>query len=300
MELSINTGWFECQFPGKDFAIDFYNMPKILKKTGFSAAEYFPSVAGFTTDTKLILKLMRDAKIYFYSGHLPMVGGQLSFDPKVYKERLAYIKGWIDYFAKLGIKVAVIHPDEGPFPISEHPARMELCVKWAHSLAQHAAKYGMKIAVETTWMRGSLFAYHNNLKYFKDRIKAKNLGFCFDTGHAYGSESPDAKKDVAAHFWKTWDITKDKIVTFHLHNTYPCTDFHNPFHMGGIDFKRFFAEVKKMKYKFPLTLELNPAKCLGIGERTDIKSWGGAVNNSNIEKSLRAAARMFHAYYDRA
>ncbi|MBD5389205.1 hypothetical protein HDR63_03035 [bacterium] len=55
-----------------------------------------------------------------------------------------------------------------------------------------------------------------------------------------------------------------------------------------------------MKYKFPLTLEINPAKCLGVGERSDVKEWADAVNNGNIEKSLRAAARMFHQYYDQA
>ncbi len=298
MQLSINIGWFECQHPSKDFGIDFFTLPAILKKAGFAAAEYFPSVGHFSMNPKTINKIMRNAGMRFFSGHLPMVGGQLSFDAPVYKQRLEYIKDWIDYFAQLGIQVAVIHPDEGPFPLSEHQARMELCVKWAHALAHHAAKYGMKIAVETTWMRGSLFAYHKNLQYFKDRIKADNLGFCFDVGHAYASESPAAKKDVEKHFWQTWEILKDRIFTFHLHNTYPCVDFHNPFHMGGIDFKRFFSELKKMKYEFPLTLELNPGKCLGIGERSDIKSWGPAENNSNIEKSLCAAAKMFHKYYD--
>lgn len=300
MDLSINIGWFECQHPSKDYGLDFFAVPKLLKSAGFSAAEYFPSLGHFSANPKLINRAMRLGGIYFYSGHLPMVGGQLSFDPAVYKERLAYIKDWIDYFAQLKIRVAVIHPDEGPFPMAEHPARMALCVKWAHALAKHAAKYGMKIAVETTWMRGSLFAYHKNLIYFKEHITAPNLGFCFDVGHAYASESPAAKKDVDAHFWKTWDILKDRIFTFHLHNTYPCVDFHNPFHMGGIDFKRFFAAVKEMKYTFPLTLELNPGKCLGLDERSDIKEWGPAICNGNVEKSLRAAARMFHRYYDPA
>ena len=300
MDLSINIGWFECQHPSKEYGINFYNLPRILKRAGFSAAECFPSICHFSANPKFINKVMRDAGIRFYSGHLPMVGEQLSFDPNTYNERLAYIKDWIEYYAKLGIKVAVIHPDEGPFPLKEHPARMELCVKWAHQLANHAAKFGMKIAVETTWMRGSLFAYHDNIRYFKERITAANLGFCFDAGHAYASESPNARRNPEKNFWETWELMKSHIVTFHLHNTYPCVDFHNPFHMGGIDYKRFFAEVKKMKYKFPLTLELTPTKCLGIGERDDIKSWAPDVNNSNVEKSLRAAAKMFHKYYDKA
>lgn len=300
MELSINIGWFECQHPSKDYGIDFFTVPGILKRAGFAAAEYFPSMGHFSANPTLINRTMRSAGIRFYSGHLPMVGDQLSFDPVIYKERLSYLKDWIEYYAKLGIRVAVVHPDEDPFPLAQHPARMELCVKWAHVLAKHAAKFGMKIAVETTWMRGSLFAYHKNIQYFKDNITAPNLGFCFDTGHAYGADTPDARRNIDKNFWTTWDLMKDRIFTFHLHNTYANSDYHNPFHMGGIDFKRFLGAVKQMNYKFPLTLELRPTKCLGVGERTDIKDWAPAVNNGNVEKSLRAAAHMFHKYYDLA
>lgn len=298
MQLSINIGWFECQSSSKDYGLDFFNILNILKKTGFGAIEFFPSLGHFSSNPEYIMKIVKASDLYFYSGHLPMVGGQLSFDKKVYKERLKYIKDWIDYFAKLEIKVAVIHPDEGPFPIKEHPERMRLCVKWAHELAKYAQKYDMKIAVETTWMKGSLFAYQNNIKYFKDNIKAKNLGFCFDTGHAYGSESFEAIKDAEQNFFDTWDLMKDKVFTFHLHNTYPCTDFHNPFFMGGIDFKRFFAEVKKMNYDFPLTIEMNPVKALNINPSSKNKNWADSANNSNIEKSLKATVKMFKKYYD--
>lgn len=297
LKLSINIGWFECQHP---YGLDFYKVPNILKKSGFDAIEFFPSVGHFSTDPEYINKILKDAGLYFYSGHLPMVGGQLSFDKKIYTDRLKYIKNWLDYFARLGIKVAVIHPDEGPFPIKEHPARMELCVKWAHNLAKYAKKHNIKIAVETTWDKGSLFSRTENIKFFKDRIKSDNLGFCFDTGHAYGACSPAAIKNADKNFWDTWNLMKDKVFNFHLHNTEKCSDLHNPFWMGGIDFKKFFDEVRKMDYDFPLTIEMNPMKALGPKvlplklRRT--KEWAENVNNGNVEKSLKATVKMFRKY----
>jgi sugar phosphate isomerase/epimerase len=301
MKLSINIGWFICQHPSKGYGIDFYNLPNTLKKAGFDAMEFFPSVGHFSNNPEYINKIVKSAGLYFYSCHLPMVGGQLSFDKKIYAERLNYIKDWIDYFAKLGIKAAVIHPDEGAFLIKEHPKRMELCVKWAHELAKHAKKYDMKIAVETTWDKGSLFAYAENIKFFKDRITADNLEFCFDAGHAYGAESPDAIKDADKNFHNVWNIMKDRVFTFHLHNTNKCSDLHNPFFIGGIDFKRFFGEVKKMNYDFPMTIEMNPVKALGAAvlpkEMKNVKEWAEPVNNGNVEKALRATVKMFRKYY---
>jgi sugar phosphate isomerase/epimerase len=300
MKLSINIGWFADQHPSKDYGLDFYNVPGILKKAGFDALEYYPSVACFSPNPEYINKIVKSAGLYFYSGHLPMVGGQLSFDKKIYDERLKYIKDWIDYFAKLGIRVAVVHPDEGPFPIREHPARTELCVKWAHNLARYAKKHNMKIAVETTWDKGSLFSRTENIKFFRDRIRADNLGFCFDTGHAYGACSPAAIKDADENFWNTWDIVKDKVFNFHLHNTNKCSDLHNPFWMGGIDFKKFLSEVEKMNYDFPLTIEMNPVKALGpktlLKKLQNVKGWAENVNNGNIENALKATAKMFKKY----
>lgn len=300
MQLSISLGFFGDQHPSRDYGINFFDLPDILKQSGFDAVEYFPSVSGFSTDPRYLRRMMRRAGLFFYSGHLPMVGGQLSFDRETYRTRLCYLKQWIKYFARLGIRVAVVHPDEGPFSMAEHPDRMDLCVRWAHDLARYARRFGMKIAVETTWMRGSLFAYHKNLIYFRDHIRAKNLGFCFDTGHAYGSESPDARRDPEKNFYKTWDIVKNHVVAFHLHNTYECCDYHNPFDMGGIDFRRFFRMVKEMKFDFPMTIEMNPTKPMKHNARTDTKDWSPSPCNANIERALRATAKMFHTFYDPA
>ncbi|MDR1338423.1 MAG: hypothetical protein LBJ73_05365 [Rickettsiales bacterium] len=95
-------------------------------------------------------------------------------------------------------------------------------------------------------------------------------------------------------------IMRHKVFNFHLHNTNKCSDLHNPFWIGGVDFKKFLGEVKKMNYDFPVTIEMNPVKALGPKtlpkSLQNVKGWAENVNNGNIEKALKATIKMFKKY----
>ncbi len=64
MELSISIGFFEFQHPSKDYGLDFFTVPGLLKQTGFSAAEYFPSAGHFSANPVLINRAMRSAGMF--------------------------------------------------------------------------------------------------------------------------------------------------------------------------------------------------------------------------------------------
>lgn len=183
---------------------------------------------------------------------------------------------WLEAFAELGIKTAVVHPDDAYYQETEIPQKMDFLIKYCEFLGETAQKYNMKIAVETLWEKGQLFTKFEDLDYFQKNIPLSNIGFCFDTGHVFGTSDDRCWNNPQKHLEEVFHLINKNVFNFHIHDTDVNSDKHLPLGKGSIDFNRFFNLLKEMKPTFPVTIEISPElkgeciNCLNIGKALDI------------------------------
>ncbi len=115
----------------------------------------------------------------------------------------------------------------------------EIGIKRIQEIADYAESIDMKIAFENTKIKG-------NLEFVLDRIKNKNVGVCFDSGHCH------------AHFNDDFDFAKfkDRIFAVHLHDNDTSRDQHKIPFDGTIDWKNIVKNLKENNYAGPVTMEL--------------------------------------------
>lgn len=144
----------------------------------------------------------------------------------------------------------------------------------------------MKIAVETLWEKGQLFTKIEELEYFKKNLPRENVGFCFDTGHVFGTSDNRCWKNPQKHLEDVFMLIKDNIYNFHVHDTDVNSDKHLPLGEGSIDFERFFSLIKNMQPDFPITIEISP------------RHISGKINSLNIDEALDNLYKTFWKFID--
>lgn len=134
-----------------------------------------------------------------------------------------------------GIKLVIMHLCAG----FDAPMYNEFGIVRLQEIANYAESLGVRIAFENTKVQG----YQ---EYVLSNIHNKNVGICFDIGHAH------------AHFKDKFDfeLFKDKIFAVHIHDNHGELDEHLIPFDGNIDYKYYFKKLKECNYDGPMTLEL--------------------------------------------
>lgn len=147
------------------------------------------------------------------------------------------------------IPVLTIHPGSRLELESESqiPLREKLFRKSLETLLKQAEKLKIKLAVENMLpMRSG--AEIRTIKEIIDEFSSPYLGVCFDTGHA----------NVGKGVLETFNVIKEKIFDFHVHDNDGTKDMHLQPPYGNIDWTEFFALVKSINYQRPLMVESMP------------------------------------------
>ncbi|MCQ2556181.1 MAG: sugar phosphate isomerase/epimerase [Clostridia bacterium] len=140
----------------------------------------------------------------------------------------------IKQIKSVGINFAIMH-----LTATEHTPKFNgLGIERLQTLCNYAEKLGVKIAFENTRKKGYL-------EYVMENIKNKNVGVCFDSGHAH------------CHFKDDFDfaIFKNRIFAVHLHDNHGEKDEHLLPFDGTINWQKVIAGLKLANYTGPITLE---------------------------------------------
>ena len=158
----------------------------------------------------------------------------------------------------VGAEVVVYHPimPEGWWKESDPEFSFKMNVEKFSELADYAAGYGIKIAVENLPFPPIALAKTENIRKLVDEINKPNVGICLDTGHAnvFKSDIGDIVR-----------ICGDKLFCLHVHdNKGYHDDSHQVPFLCGIDWHKFMKALKEIDYKGVLSLE---SYAYGIGRK---------------------------------
>ncbi len=193
-------------------------------------------------------KVADDAGVEIRSIHLPYKPedriGPSNPDEAIFRSTLEIYKRLIEKAAFLGCKVIVMHTCRGPVAPCNRPRWIAQAQRTLSILAEFAAQFGMRIAVENQ-PRNALIGSSADLL---EVLKADDrLGVCFDVNHLM------RERDSHENFMKTCG---DKIVTVHISDY----DFLDERHWlpgeGAIDWQMIVNGLKKVGYNGPWVYEL--------------------------------------------
>ncbi|MCX7705518.1 MAG: sugar phosphate isomerase/epimerase [bacterium] len=209
---------------------------------------------------KDIVKLgedFRKAGIELYSFHLPFTQDD---DISCFYEtkRLDAVKRLIPAMEQaqlLGCSAVVLHPTTNPFDtriegFNRYLTQMRKSLEY---LLPAAEKLNLVISLENMLPRqGERFGSRiEHFKVFQKEFACENLGFCFDTGHAFVTYGPEGPV-------RFFDAIKDNIAIFHIQDNPGDRDLHIPPGRGLINWNDFFKKMAQLKFSFPATIEAVP------------------------------------------
>ncbi len=133
-----------------------------------------------------------------------------------------------------GFSLAIMHLTSSAVA----PMFNELGIVRLQKICDYAEKLGIKIAFENTRKKGYL-------EYVLNNLKNKNIGVCYDSGHAH------------CHFKDDFDFAafKNKILAVHLHDNHGETDEHLLAFDGTTNWQKVVEGLKQANYNGPIVLE---------------------------------------------
>lgn len=201
---------------------------------------------------KAAAQAFRDAGIALRSVHAPFGGdNNLShLDAEKRRGAIETHKRVLQRVGWAGVPLLIVHPGVASKP--EDVCEMsKIIVDSLAELVPVAEENGVRLALENMLSRhpGGDCA---QLRSFVTQIDSPWLGVCFDTGHAHVSaKMSGAFASAAAGF----EILKDLVITFHLHDNDRTRDMHLPPGYGTVNWNDFAAALRGMNFSDPITIE---------------------------------------------
>lgn len=201
---------------------------------------------------KATAQVFRNAGIAIRSVHAPF-GGDNNLSHLDAEKRMGAIethKRLLRRVSWAGVQLIIVHPGVAS-PAEQIPEMSRIIVDSLAELVPVAEESGVKLALENMLPRhpGSDCA---QLRSFVTQINSPWLGVCFDTGHAHVSaKMTGAFTSSAAGF----EILKDLVITFHLHDNDGTRDMHLPPGYGTVNWNDFAASLRAMNFREPITIE---------------------------------------------
>ncbi len=201
---------------------------------------------------KAAAQAFRDAGIAVRSVHAPFGGdNNLShLDAEKRRGAIEMHKRVLQRVGWAGVQLIIVHPSVASKD-EDIPEMSRVIVDSLAELVPVAEENGVKLALENMLPRhpGSDCA---QLRSFVTQIHSPWLGVCFDTGHAHVSaKMTGAFASSAAGF----EILKDLVITFHLHDNDGTRDMHLPPGYGTVNWNDFAASLRDMNFTEPITIE---------------------------------------------
>ena len=174
------------------------------------------------------------------------------------QQAIAFVKQYLQIAAWIGAETVLVVP--GATRVAWEPSRPVLPYKtvWDNAtaslkeLAPVAEALGVNLAIENVWNRFLISPME--WKFFLDQFKSPRVGIYFDTGNACLNCRPQDFPEILGGYIKA----------VHLKN-FAETDcagglhgFGDDLFQGVADFKAFFAEMDKIGYTGPYTVEMIP------------------------------------------
>ncbi len=185
--------------------------------------------------------------VEIWSVHLPFMPFETvniaTLDDALRQRTLKLYFDAIDNIAKIGAKVAVVHPSGEPIADGHRKALMEVSKKSLSELANYAKKSGVIVAVEDL-PRTCLG--HNSAEIKELLSSNENLRICLDTNHLLDQSNIDFVRELG-----------QKIVTVHISDY----DFLNERHWlpfeGRVNWPELITALENADYKGPFMYEVS-------------------------------------------
>lgn len=200
-----------------------------------------------------------------FSIHAPCVAVNLA-DPSDKEAYLSIFEKTFAYAKKCRAAFVVIHTNEA-IPGNLEGTKKQVRAK-LKQLCKLAKEYGVQIAIENVGLgpkNNDLFSLPDYLQLFEEFPDAKAL---LDTGHAHVNGWDPAQ--VA-------EALGSRLIACHVHDNDGSSDQHLPVGQGTIEWKPFFAALKKLPSPPVLVLEYAQ----------------GFADAKSLEQHIRALKKMY-------
>ena len=231
--------------------VGFYRKLEILQKAEVQKIEIHASFLLDKKEKKLLelKKELEESGISVYSVHAPF-GQKNDLSNPYFKIRKRTISQHIAVMKSMDIAkipILTIHPGGRVEKEEDMPLREELFKKSLERLLKEAENLKIKLAIE------NMLPMHpgyktETIKQIIDKFSSSFLGVCFDTGHANVGEGVNEE----------FQIIKEKVLDFHIHDNDGTQDTHLQPPYGNINWAEFFTAVENTAYKGPLMIESFP------------------------------------------
>ena len=166
-----------------------------------------------------------------------------SLDESLRKEAINEIKAAVSVFSRLpGAEIVIIHPGGILTQPEEEKMRLTQSRKSLVELDQALSKNKIRLAAENM-LPGLVGWRPSDLSFLIENLP--NTGICLDTGHAH----------ISGVLEVTLKTLKDKIIAFHLSDTYDSVDRHLIPSEGTVDWPNFKKKTLDRKKPAFLTFE---------------------------------------------
>lgn len=231
---------------------------EVCRAAGFSGieahAKMFP---GFTAEG-----LEREGRLYAEAGvpvssfHLPYdVEYDLAAQYETARQRaVAVEKTWLENAARLGARVAIVHPTTSRLDMNVESFDGFLAAfgRSLEELLPCAETHGIILAVENLPSpQGIRYgSAPGHFEVFREKFAHPSLGFCLDTGHALVSLHGRAMEMAEA--------MKPMLAAFHLEDNAGDRDSHLAPGRGLVDWRAVSALLRDIQFVHPACVEAPP------------------------------------------
>ena len=238
-----------------------------LKECGFSATDF-----GMANTETFIYTLPEDeadallrkekalagnAGIEIFQVHGPWRFPPQDFTAEDRAERFDKMERSIRATSVLGVKNWVIHPlmpfGTSDIKTSDEKGTWDINVEFFGRLIKTAKECGVYVCLENMPFPDFSISTPESIMRLVESVNDENMRVCLDTGHVnvFGLDIAEEVKRV-----------KDKIQVLHVHDNNYGMDLHRFPYFGTIDWKKFGAALKEIKFSGVFSLETNPPTSL--------------------------------------
>ena len=212
---------------------------------------HFDLEAGTSEEAERIAKHIEGTDMKIIQSHMPF-NRYKRIPTELFRQNVMDHAAYAKY---IGADILVVHGDEFDYKnkIYTRENALEHNYRFFHELVDYAVANGMRIAFENTFQEATKLnrphycAFVEDLCELVDRYHTKEVGICWDTGHAkvqYEERDIDALK-----------IAGSRVICTHIHDNYYNQDLHGFPFTGNIHWKDLMQTLHDIDYKGDLSFE---------------------------------------------
>lgn len=233
---------------------------RICRASGFKGIEGDPIMFLNEAEENLprIKEIYESGGVRMASFHLPSgpEDDASSFYETTRRSAVRNIRVWMEKARSLGAFIGILHPTT-----KGTDASIEGTEKYFSSFAKSlgelipaAESLGFTLAVENMLLvpgaSSSFGAFPEHIRLIRENFACKNLGFCYDSGHALMAGRENASLLL--------DEMSDYLSAFHLQDNAGDRDSHLAPGRGLVDWNMVFKKIEQISFSGYATVEAPP------------------------------------------